>query len=180
MEETYYILQIIFVGILVAVTTYYAIQTHRQADLLKRQLDETSHIHNVATRKQAIERIYEWARYGADEYCISGYRHCDRDHYPISAEDTSHLMSLATRALSNALYVRGDLWDKVNEAWDSMSTLIKKSLKSNTELSPLSDSEYERHIKDLQESVGALSAKLSAVMMLCDRLIVELDRETSR
>jgi hypothetical protein len=177
MEEIYYILQIVFVGILVAITAYYAIQTHRQANLLKRQLDEVSHIHSVATRKQSVEEIYEWARYGADEYCFPG--HCDRGHYPVSAKDTVQLISLGARALSNSLYIGGDLKDKVQESFGSIATFVK-SLKTDTELALLSDSEHERHIKDLQKSLSALSRQLSHVMRLCDTSRVELNTETYR
>jgi len=177
MEETYYILQIIFIGILVAITAYYAIQTHRQADLLKRQLDESSHIHKVAARKQSIEQIYEWVQYGLNAYCMPGLGHCDRSKYPVSAEATSHFLLLGARALGNASYIGGDLLDKVNVALDSMDALLK-SIKVDAELSRLSGSEYEHHIKDVQNALATLSEGLAAVMTECEVSKVKLDMET--
>ena len=177
MEETYYIWQIILVGILVAVTIYYAIQTHRQANLLKRQMDETRYIHNIATLKQSIEQIYEWAQYGVNEYCIPGLGRFDRGNYPVSTKATTHLVLSGARALGNASYIGGDLWDNVKQAYDSMETVVA-SLGVDTTLELLSDSEYERHIEDFQKSLEALSDEFSDVMVACRNLMVGLDMET--
>ena len=179
MGETYYILQTVFIAILVAITAYYAVQTHRQVDLIKRQLDETIHIHSMTTRRQSTEEIYKWAQYGVDEYCFPGLGRHGRDNYPVSPTNTVQLLSLGTRAISNAAYLGGDLQDKVEAAWDSVGVLLA-SLKVDIELAQLSDSEYEQHTKDVQKSLKALSNKLQDVMKLCDELRIELHKETSK
>jgi len=179
MGETYYILQTVLIAILVAVTAYYAVQTHRQVDLIKRQLDETMHIHSVTTRRQSTEEIYKWAQYGADEFCMPGLGHHDRGNYPVGATEMAQFLSLGTRAISNAAYLGGDLRDKVEEAWDSVGKLLV-SLKTDIKLAQLSDSEYEQHTKDVQKAIAALSKKLQGVMKSCDELRVRLYEETSK
>ena len=83
MEETYYIWQTVLVGVLVAVTIYYAVQTHRQANLLRRQMNETHRIHSIETLRRSVEEIAEWAQYGANGYCIPGLGGFGRDEYPV-------------------------------------------------------------------------------------------------
>jgi hypothetical protein len=178
-EETYYVSQIILVGVLVAVTIYYAVQTHRQANLLKRQLDETRYIRNIATIRQSIEQIDEWAQYGINEYCIPRLGRFGRDEYPVSVKNTTHLILSGGRALGNASYIGGDLWDKVKQTYDFMARLFE-SIRSDTELSLLTDSEHELHLKDFQKSLGVLSEQFSEVITLCRDLRVEVDRETSK
>jgi len=177
MEEIYYIWQIILVAVLVAVTIYYAIQTHRQANLLKRQMNESRNIHRIGTLRQSIEEIEEWAQYGVNEYCIPGLGRFDRGKYPVSVAGTTRLVSLGNRALGNASYIGGDLQNKVKQSWDTMVSSIK-SQKTDTQLNILSDAEYEQHIDDFQKSLGNLSKQLSEVIRLCQDLRIKLDMET--
>lgn len=177
MEATYYIWQTVLVGALVAVTIYYAVQTHRQVNLLKRQMNESRRIHNIVTLRQSIEEIEEWAQYGTNEYCIPALGRFGRGEYPVSVQATMRLLSLGGRALGNASNIGGDLWDKVKKSWDIMERLFT-CMKSDTELNLLSDSEHERHIRDFQESIETLSGQFSEVIILCRDLRVRLDKET--
>ncbi|MBE9512973.1 MAG: hypothetical protein IMY77_02815 [Chloroflexi bacterium] len=64
--ETYYLWQIILVGVLVAVTIYYAVQTYRQANLLKEQIEENRKRYEEERRIRAAERVLSWAEESFD------------------------------------------------------------------------------------------------------------------
>lgn len=59
--EGYYVGQLILVGVLVLITGYYAIQTHRQVNLLKEQLDESSKARTKDEKIASLDRISSWA-----------------------------------------------------------------------------------------------------------------------
>lgn len=177
MEETYYIWQIVLIGILVVVTIYYAVQAHRQANLFKRQMNETRYIRNIGTLRRSVEEIEEWAQYGIHEYCIPGQGRFGREEFPVSVKSTTRLLLLGGRALGNASYIGGDLWGKVKQSWDTMDELFA-SMKSDTQLDLLSDSEHKRYINDFQESLDTLAEQLTEVIRLCRDFRIELDMET--
>jgi hypothetical protein len=70
MDLAQFYLQGFLVVALIGITAYYAIQTKRQADLLKGQIDENRRMRNEDRKRElkrhAIEFMYNWARQVAE------------------------------------------------------------------------------------------------------------------
>jgi len=57
--EPYYIIQTILIFVLVVVTTYYAIQTHLQANLLKNQIEATTRLETQRREYESKQRLLD-------------------------------------------------------------------------------------------------------------------------
>ena len=145
-------INIILIGVLVLATGYYAVQTHRQADLLKQQIRKTREMQDDAIaqerRRIALERIRFWAE---DTYAVLTKPLPNRRLPNVCSDLILELHPYHIKCLgilSDAEQVGANLNKEISSIYKSLTKFILRLSKTTSAPAPLSDG-LKKHLKEI-------------------------------